>query len=278
MTTKTTRLQTETASKEDFKRLSIQVGLNGLSFCVFDTIENKVLVSGKKNFKIESTPYLILKELKKLLEEHKLTERKFHEVSVVHRNNLFSLVPKAFFDENELPNYLKFNARLLANDHIVFDEIKNFDIINVYVPFVNVNNYVFSLFGEFEFIHSGTILLQTLLGLSNPPSTKVCYTYVSPNDIEIVVIEHRKLLLYNHFPYKAKEDFLYYLLFVYEQLGLDTDEVELKLFGAVEENDELYELAYEYIKNVSVFALTNLHHITDGNDIESIDLTVLSAQ
>ena len=50
-----------------FKKLSIQVGLNGLSFCVLDTISNKVLAFEKIDFKTSSTPYLILKELKSVL-------------------------------------------------------------------------------------------------------------------------------------------------------------------------------------------------------------------
>ncbi len=278
MTKKTTSKIAEITSKEEYKKLSIQVGLNGLSFCVFDSVQNLVLESGQQNFKVESTPYLILKELKKMFLEYSIPDQKFLEVTVVHRNNLFTLVPKDLFDKKELPNYLKFNTKLLADDRIVFDEIKNFDIVNVYVPFTNINNYIFSLFGEFEFKHSGTILLQILLGQNKPPAEKVCYVYVSQKNIEIVVLGQRKPLLYNHFSYKTKEDFLYYLLFVYEQLDLDTELVELKLFGAVEENDELYNIAFEYINNLSVFEPSNSKHIIDGSKMESIDLTVLGAQ
>ena len=35
---------------EDFKKLSIQVSLNGLSFCVLDTIKNSVLLAEKVLF------------------------------------------------------------------------------------------------------------------------------------------------------------------------------------------------------------------------------------
>lgn len=276
MTKKTTSNIENTVSKETFKKLSIQVSLNGLSFCIFDTLQNLILKSGQRDFKVQSTPYLILKELKSLFKEHHISSQQFSEVSVVHRNNLYSLVPNALFDEKELPNYLKFNTKLLANDHIVFDEIKNFDIVNVYVPFTNVNNHIFSLFGEFEFKHSGTVLLQTLL--SHSPSTNdVFYVYVSQKDMEIVVLDQRKPLLYNHFSFKTKEDFLYYLLFVYEQLDLDKESVELKLFGAIKENDELYTIAHQYIKYVSVFTPQNIDFTINNKIIQNLDLNVLSA-
>jgi len=111
MTEKTTN--TEASSfVNNYKKLSIQIGLNGLSFSIIDTINNSVLLSEIISFKIAATPYLVLKELKDLLNKHKILDKKFSEVQVIHNNDLFSLVPKTLFDENELANYLKFNTVL----------------------------------------------------------------------------------------------------------------------------------------------------------------------
>ena len=267
----------EKASTNHFKKLSIQVGLNGLSFCVADTIANKVLDSGKVTFKTASTPYLIQKALKSLLEEKNIEQNDFSEVVVVHRNNLFSLVPNDLFNKEELPNYLKFNTKLLANDHIVFDEVETFDIVNVYVPFTNVNNYIFGLFGEFEFKHSGTVLLQALSAQKNLPSEPVCYVYVAEKDIEVVVLSQKRMIFYNHFDYRTKEDFIYYVLFVYEQLGLNPEVTPLKLFGCVEEDDDLYKITYEYIAEIAVFSPSGSMATFQEIDGANIDFSILSA-
>lgn len=275
MTTKTNNI--EEASSNHFKKLSIQVGLNGLSFCTLDTITHKVLDSGKVTFKTTSTPYLIQKALKSQFEEKNIDQDKFSEVTVVHRNNLFSLVPKDLFSKEELPNYLKFNTKILANDRIAYDEIENFDVVNVYVPFTNVNNYIFDLFGAFEFKHSGTVLLQAILAQENAPTEPVCYVYVTEKDMEVLVLRNKKLTFYNHFEYKTKEDFLYYLLFVYEQLGHNPEKTPLKLFGTIEEDDPLYSIAYEYIANIVVFTPSGHLHELEEIDRGSIDFTILSA-
>lgn len=275
MTEKTNNIP-EQNSENTFKKLSIQVGLNGLSFCVLDTISNEILAFEKVSFKTTSTPYLLLKELKTVLNKNSTVGTNFSEVVVIHKNGLFSLVPKALFKKEELANYLKFNAKIMANDHIAHDEITNHDLINVYIPFANVNNHIFDLFGAFEFKHTGTVLISTLLNQTRATSQPVCYVHVAEKEMEIVVISDKKLLFYNHFEYKTKEDFLYFLLFSLEQLQIDLEKVQLMLFGLVEEGDSIFELCYSYIQSVSVFVPVDSNYPLDQLESQAIDFTSLS--
>lgn len=276
MTEKTTDIA-QSEANNTYRKLSIQVGLNGLSFCVLDTITNKILAFERQSFKTTSTPYLLLKELKSKLSQQGDIGKSFSEVVVIHKNNMFSLVPRTLFNKEELPNYLKFNAKIMANDLIAYDEIPNQDIINVYVPYTNINNYIFELFGEFEFKHSGTVLIQTLMNQNRSTSEPVCYVQVSEKEMEMMVISEKELFFYNQFEYKTKEDFLYYLLFGLEQLQLDLEKIQLKLFGAIEEGDPIYDLCYKYITNVSVFVPNSTTIPLDNFEDESIDFSILSS-
>lgn len=260
-----------------YTKLSIQISLNGLSFCILDTINNSILKQDCISFSEELIPFQVLKKLKEVLETNKITSMSFSEVTIIHRNPLFSLVPKALFDEKELPNYLKLNAKILANDLIAYDEIPEFDIINVYVPFVNINNYIFELFGDFEYQHNGTVLVQTLLNNFDSGKEPICYVHILENQLDVTVIANKKLLLYNSFSFSTKEDFIYYILFVIEQLKLDTESLKLKLFGSIEEGDELYSICYKYIREVAVFIPSNLPYQAEMESTKSIDFTTLSA-
>ncbi|MBT9189604.1 MULTISPECIES: DUF3822 family protein [Zobellia] len=262
---------------ENFKKLSIQVSLNGLSFCVFDTVANTILNSEKVVFAKELTPYEILKRLKLLFSSHTIEKEQFSEIVVVHRNNLFSLVPKALFNENELANYLKFNTKILANDHLAYDELESFEINNVYVPFVNINNYIYDLFGEFTFKHNGTVMVESLLNNHATNKEAVCYIHTSQRQMDVTVIASKKLLLFNSFNFVTKEDFLYYLLFTLEQLELDTESVCLKLFGDIEKGDDIYDLCYNYVKDVSIFYPSFTEHPGIDRPEETIDFTVINA-
>ncbi len=264
-------------STSDYHKLSIQVSLSGFSFCVLDIIGNTILATEAIVFEKELTPYVVQKRLKELFEKNQITQISFSEVIVIHRNNLFSLVPKALFNEKELANYLKFNAKILANDHIAYDGIDSYDMVNVYVPFVNINNYIYDLFGEFEFRHNGTVLIQTLLNSQSSANEPICYVHVLENQMDITVIAHKKLLLYNSYHFFTKEDFIYYLLFTLEQLNLNTETIKLKLFGAVEEGDGIYDICYNYVKHISIFIPSHPSYHMGASGQDSIDFAVLNS-
>lgn len=262
---------------ENYHKMSIQVSLNGLSFCIVDTIANTIKHFKRLDFGKELSPYEMQKELKQLFGESKIEDYSFTEVVVIHRNNLFSLVPKPLFDKAELANYLKFNVKILANDLVEYDEIDSYDLVNVYVPFVNVNNYIYDLFGEFEFMHHGTIMVQSLLNSHSNGNEPICYVHVADKQMDITVLTQKQLLFFNSFQFITKEDFIYYLLFTLEQLKLNTETIKLRLFGSVDMGDELYNIAYEYIQHISLFIPPSDIYSTEELEKEVVDFTVLNA-
>ncbi|WP_297795083.1 DUF3822 family protein [uncultured Eudoraea sp.] len=262
---------------EHYHKLSIQVSLNGLSFCIVDSIARKVALFKQRHFGKELSPYEIQKELKQLVRESQVEDYSFSEVVVVHRNNLFSLVPKPLFDKAELANYLKFNVKILANDLVEYDEIESYDLVNVYIPFVNINNYIFDLFGEFEFMHHGTVMVQSLLNSYSNGKEPICYVHVADKQMDIIVLKQKQLLFFNNFHFSTKEDFIYYLLFTLEQLKLNTETIKLRLFGAVDMGDELYNICYEFVQHISLFIPPSDIYSTEDIEKETVDFTVLNA-
>lgn len=275
--TKKKIFKTDDIPLEKFNKLSIQVSLNGLSFCVLDTISNTITNSERQVFDKILNPFELQNNLRTLLEKHQIHKTSFSEVIVVHSNGLFSFVPKSLFDENELANYLKLNAKILANDHLAYDALENYDMVNVYVPFVNINNYIFELFGEFEYKHNGTVLVEALLNNSGANKEPICYVHVDDQQMSITVISQKKLQLHNNFTFTSKEDFIYYLLFTMEQLNLETETTKLKLFGSIEEDDEIYKLCYSYIKDITIFIPSITSYPMADTDKNTIDFTLISA-
>jgi hypothetical protein len=83
------------------------------------------------------------------------------------------------------------------------------------------------------------------------------FVNVSKTSLDIVVLENEKLLLSNTFSYNSKEDFIYYVLFVAEQLNLDVQEFPLFLMGEINLKSKMYKITYKYIKNVSFLESTS---------------------
>lgn len=264
-------------SDKNFKKLSIQVSLNGLSFCVADTVSQKIIYSDTLVFEKELNIIEVQDQLDKLFTKHALREKHFDTVTVVHRNTLFGLVPKALFDPSSLSQYLKFNTRIFSTDSLAYDEVENQDMVNVYVPYTNINNYIYDIFGEFTFLHNGTIIIQSLLNGYTNHKDAICYAHVSKKQLDICVVAQKNLLLYNSFSYETKEDFAYYLLFVLEQLELDKDQVTVKLFGAIEEDHSIFKLLQGYIRNIIIFVPSSSQYLQLGEpEGPRIDFTVLN--
>lgn len=234
--------------------LSIQLSLDGFSFCVYNKIQKKIGVFEIFDFKEENlTPNKHLALVKEIYDNHEILPLKYNSVSVTHCNDLVTQVPKAFFDKEQLTTYLQYTVKLLDKDYITYDTISNTDIINVYVPFVNINNFFIDIYGSFYYKHSSTILIENLLQQYKNTPEKICFVNVAKNNFEVLITNQDELILYNNFKFTTKEDFIYYILFTLEQLNLNPEEIKVKLMGDIEKESELYTILFQYIRNVSFY-------------------------
>ncbi|MFD2551049.1 DUF3822 family protein [Bizionia sediminis] len=237
-------------SKPHKQNLSIQISLNGLSFCILDIEKQAIVYLKTVNTNKPENPYKILDLLKETFETEKPLQADFNDIQVIHENELAAVVPDPLFSEDHLADYLKFNAKILRSDFISFDTIANAQCKNVYVPYVNINNYIFEHFGAFSYKHFSTILIEQVLQQTQSKGSTCLYVHVAKNHFEIVAIKAGSLELYNSFEYRTKEDFIYYLLFTAEQLQLTPDSLDLYFLGAITETDPLYQITHKYVRNV----------------------------
>ncbi|MCK8481492.1 DUF3822 family protein [Psychroserpens algicola] len=236
--------------QNSIKALSIQIRLSGLSFCILNRSTNTIEWLNHVRLDKKASPFELLNELKNVVESNSLFEQTFDTITCVYQNELSCLVPKAVFNENNLADYLKFNAKILKTDFISYDELSTIQSMNVYVPLVNINNYIFDTFGSFEYKHSSTILIESLLQLGSKFSGEKLHINVNANTFEIVYVKNLELIFYNTFEYQSKEDFIYYILFTVEQLKLDPETIKTVLSGSIETTDDDYSILYKYIRFV----------------------------
>jgi len=252
--------------QDQYHILSIQVSLSGLSFCVLNSNTNTFSFYKHITFEKKLNPGNVLDKLVHYFNTEKDLQQTFNSVKVIHDNELSALVPQPLFNEDFLADYLKFNSKILRTDFITYDTISANDSVNVYVPYVNINNYLYDRFGAFEFKHFSTIMLETLLLQEKHSTLTKMFANISDNHFEIIVLEHNELKLYNTFQYKTKEDFIYYILFTAEQLELNPEEFPLVLLGNISEDNSLYDIAFTYIRNVSILKPENLPKVDTDTD------------
>ena len=263
-------MATNNSKKQINLELSIQVSLDGLSFCTLNSAENKVVQYKKIRFSQQVDPVKLLEEIQKIYAEEK-SIAEATQVKLIFDNALSTLVPATLFKEENASDYLKFNTKILKTDFIAHEEIGDTGIINVYIPYTNIINFFFEKFGEFEYQHLNTVLVENLLKLPKAEKPQI-FAHIKNKQFELVVIENSELLLCNSFSFTEKEDFLYYILFTAEQLNLDPEKFRLILLGAISKASPLFKIAFNYIKHVELletdFSLDLEEEFTGLNQLE----------
>jgi hypothetical protein len=265
MTRKRTNIVSKSLENYNLKEtyLSIQISLDGFSFCVYHKKSDKYLAF--VNFEFINrliSPENLLKPIEEIFENNILLQQEFGQVFVTHSNELATIVPEEFFDENNLSEYLKHHIKVLKTDFITFDHLKNNSAVTVFIPFVNINNFILSQFGSFEFNHTSSILIDNLSKLNRTLNEEQLFIHVNEVNFEVLCFKNGELLFYNNFSFQTAEDFIYYILFVIEQLKLNPETIKTTLLGAIEKESKLFKIAYQYIRELGFYTNEN-HQLTE---------------
>lgn len=258
-----------------YKRLSLQVHLNGFTFCVFDTLDNKILSVKEVDFTTFPKAKIVEDYYWKSFVDNPELKDLYDEILVLHDSNLDTFVPKALFDERYLGNYLQYNTKVFTTDFFAFDIISNYEMHHVYIPFANINNFLIDQFATFNYKHASSILVSKLLDYSKNVEEKKIFVHFSVNKFEIVIVQNQKLLLFNSFDFVTNEDFIYYLLFTTEQLNLNPEQFNISLLGEISEESELFQIAYKYIRNVTLFNISDLQKNNDFSNAQNLKHFIL---
>jgi len=255
-----TQIKNNLASFDNLENchLSIQISLDGFSYSIFD--KDLVDVIQLHHYEFETrikTPEELLTQVIVIFEQEPILLKKFDSINVSHKNNLSAIVPEALYDKDNHTDFLKYTVKLLEDDFIAVDNLTDNASKTVFIPFVNVNNYLLDKLGTFNYLHASSVLVSALLKSFKHNLSRQFFVNVSKTSMDVVFIEEGKLQLYNNFLYHTKEDFLYYVLFTMEQLQLNPDEQPLVFLGAIDKDSPLYKLTYTYVRNVSFLTSQN---------------------
>ena len=268
-------MQSPETKIEPSTNLLIKLGYNNIDLMLSDSTGNLIQYIYKE-FSEKFSPKKLLKKLDLLINESKINISNVITVKLIVFNKLSALVPKNLFDENLSLDYLKFNSKLLKNDYAANDLIEEIGAVNVFIPFVNVNNYLIEKFGSFNYYHYSTILIKKLLKY-NTDKDKSVYANIQSNDFQILIFKNRSLQYYNNFEFKEKEDILYFTLFVMEQNKIDNIKTKLVLLGDIKEKSDTYLLLSKFIKNIDIIKFQNIEKskIQNIDNISNIDFLLL---
>ena len=265
-------------SSKSNNRLSVQFSLSGLSFLVINRRTQEVVFYTKKNYNQPRSPEELLIELTSIISEYSELQQEFNEVNVTYATTLYALVPTPLFDEKIISEYLKLNSKILATDFVAFDQLENQNITIVYIPYININNYLYERYGNFKYYHATTILLKYILNAEKHSIIPKLYINLEKDMFDIFIIDKGELILCNSYEFKTPEDFIYYILFCLEQLKLNPETITCVLSGEIEEMDSNFNILFTYIRHISFIDTIELPLIKDNKSLAHHNLLLKLTQ
>ncbi len=259
-----TQLTSKNSPSTDTYTLSIQVSLNGLSFC---TTSNATITHVEEDyFGIQLSPQLVLDKIKYTFDKHPALQKNFSRVEVIYQNTLYTTVPKALFTSELLKEYLQHTIKVLPNDFIAYDELEQHEMVIVYIPYTNINNFFFETFGSFTYKHTTSVLIDQLLLKEKNTTQKTIYAHMTAKSFDLIVFSKGKLLLCNSYNYETAQDFIYYLIFTAEQLQFNPETFLLQFLGDIRTDSDCYKIATTYIRHVQIETIDlNITPIVDSS-------------
>ena len=244
--------------------MSINLRIDGLSFIIQNL--------DKKTIHMESFEWLnatnwdkSLQNLTVLFKEHDLLKLSFQKQYLFIQSTDSLLIPDSLYNPSKATNL--YNQYLGLSNHKVFTEEIDHSGSKIILAFgidQRIEKLISSHYKNIEWHHFS----QTLIARSIKNATKKQELALrfENNYFEVVALKNHKLEAHNYFTFSSSEEFMFNLLSFIKQIGLDIQQLHIKLQGKITEASSLQVLIEKYVANVS-FEQDNTSEEAAFNDL-----------
>jgi len=226
-------------AKEKYE-LSIQLMLDGLSFSIKDTINNKIVALAEYQFSPITLTSMdnLDAEIRKLYESEKLLQNKnYKKVDLVYITDKQSLIPEEFYDTNSLKTLFTAQNEITENEELLSNYIKSEKAYLVFAFPGLISHFLYKKFPQINIYHQSTIILNNIVDNKNKSTLVAIKTRNKYTTFALK--ENNRTILVNTYPTSKSEDILYYISAIADGFNLQNKEYELLM------NIEKGEIAFD---------------------------------
>ncbi|MBC6410827.1 MAG: DUF3822 family protein [Ekhidna sp.] len=239
----------------DHYSLVMQIGIYDLQFAVIDSRNNQCLAIEDYRLKGIRTVNGRLKLVKQILDNHEFLIAGFwKDVKLCLKTHKFTLIPANMFLQENAADYLALNSEIKTSfEEVYYYKQISVDTVNVFAVEIKLCRWIESIYKKkkVHIIHQGSALVEGILKHADHIEEKGMYCYIDRGILHILVTENHKLLYYNQFAARKKQDYLKYILLVFSELGMNNKRHQVFLWGFIRPSSEEMILLKKYIRNIS---------------------------
>lgn len=253
--------------------LSIRLRSDGLSFSGCSASESETFFY--RNVEFDRTkPYI--SSLKEFFFEHEFLTYSYKQTNLVCVTSQYTIVPEEIFTDKQKASLLSFTftapeKKCLHNPlareavEIVFgidEEVYEFCARSLINPC---------------FFHHITPQLALWKQQSHMLIPRQLYVVLHRKMMDIVCFAQGKLLFANTFQYDKPDDIIYYILYVWKQIGMDQEKDQLHIYGGVSLRNSITTILRNYIQYISPAEIPSDAYLLGAEIVQApLDLIALS--
>lgn len=184
-------------------------------------------------------------------QKHPVLQAQYLNVQFLDEDSVYELVPMGIFQESDALSVWKLtHGELDASLSLHVDSLKILDVNNVYALSSDFEQTVRSVFPSARFVNRQSVFIQTSVMENRRHSESNLFLNLHNGFVDVVVAVNSKLQMANTFSYRNVDEFLYFVLGIYDLFGLDQYKSVASVSGWVDE--ELMVAMKRYLKNVRI--------------------------
>jgi len=228
--------------------LSIQIGLDGFSFCILNIRKHKYIVFQHIPLVVGKLQFLA-KKVESIFEAEEILNASYQSVSISYSTNNATLIPKEYSDPSNLMKIAALTNEISRNEDIRAEDLPGFNYKLVYSYPKELMTFLNRKYTEFQFMHKSVPLLSATNNQRNEKKNSLLINFENKY-IRMVAIRGTQIEIYNSFYFKNETDFLYYTLNIWQSLQFDPERDEILIGGFVADDSSYVRLLKKYVSNI----------------------------
>lgn len=190
--------------------------------------------------------------IQEVLVKHGIVGDNFKDISLSWFSPELSLMPIHIFTETKADAiYRSSFSKVINNNDIDYNRIVELSLVNVFDIPLWVKSFFVVRFPQIIIQHEMTHFLR---GIFAGPTFKLnVYVQLYATKLTLTVVQNNELKFFNSFDITSAQDAVYYLLFVLQQQGLDSQGGKLHISESVERTESVKKEIISYLQRIEDF-------------------------
>lgn len=230
-------------------KLSILIGVDSFLYLVLDDSNKAVLL---KEYVIDkNVPYskLPAEQIHELFNADRLLKLPYANIKVAFANRKQIFIPNRLYNPAKKEVYLSHSTQIKVSDQIQSNDMTALRAQNIFAADRATLNFLEQMYPQLRCYHIHAVLYNGFLEQTHHERSTF-FLNIRDQNAHLFFYQGKELIFSNAFPFKNPEDFVYYVMLVFDQFNLNPKEQTVTVAGNFKESGEYHDLLSQYVQYI----------------------------